>query len=224
MNIRRFCNAKTVVGVGIILLLGAASWLSAAGFDDSTRASAQVRQGFAIAPVALNLNGKNPDLVGYGSYLVNAVAGCNDCHTSDATLIYAPGGNPSFGQPAKINPSNYLGGGRDFGPYATLDHLYSRNLTPDKTGLPVGGMSFSTFLNVLRTGADIDNIHPNCSATVKTGCLPPPFAGGLLQIMPWAAYGKMSDYDLLAIYTYLSAVPCVTGPADKTNELHNECQ
>src|SRR5215467_4682976 len=40
----------------------------------------RVERGFEIAPVPLNLEGKNRELVGLGSYLVNGVAGCNDCH------------------------------------------------------------------------------------------------------------------------------------------------
>jgi hypothetical protein len=41
-----------------------------------------IQQGFAIAPVLLNLTGKDFRLVGLGSYLVNAVGDCNTCHTS----------------------------------------------------------------------------------------------------------------------------------------------
>ena len=35
-----------------------------------------------IAPVPLSLAGLNRDLVGLGSYLVNAIGGCQDCHTN----------------------------------------------------------------------------------------------------------------------------------------------
>ena len=52
--------------------------------DDESR----IQQGFAIAPVTLNLTGKNRELVGFGSYLVNAVGDCDGCHTS--------GGLPNF--------------------------------------------------------------------------------------------------------------------------------
>src|ERR1700730_2131262 len=40
-----------------------------------------VRIGFEIAPVPLNLGGKDPWKVGLGSFLVNAVGDCNGCHT-----------------------------------------------------------------------------------------------------------------------------------------------
>jgi len=40
----------------------------------------QILRGFEIAPVPLNLAGKDWKLVGLGSYIVNTT-GCNDCHT-----------------------------------------------------------------------------------------------------------------------------------------------
>ena len=215
-----------IVVVAALALAGLAATLAngQGSIEESGRNAAKVRKGFAIAPVPLNLDGKNPNLVGLGSYIVNAQGGCADCHTSSNAETFAGGGNPYFSQPKKVNPANYLGGGNDFGPFVTLPHLYSRNLTPDKTGLPVAGMSFNDFLNVMRTGADVDHLHPNCSPKLTTNCLPPPFNGDLLQVMPWPIYQEMDDYDLLAIYQYLSAIPCVAGPADKTNPLHNECK
>jgi cytochrome c553 len=185
---------------------------------------ARIRRGFEIAPVPLDLRGKNRDLVGLGSYLVNVVASCNDCHSAGAQTQYAAGGNPFFGQQAKTNPATYLGGGNDFGPLipGTPD-IVSRNLTPDKTGLPEGGHTFPEFLKIIRTGVDMDHLHPPCSATVTTDCLPPPFNGDLLQIMPWPNFKSLSDRDVRAIYEYLRAVPCVEGPP-APSPLHNECQ
>ena len=84
--------------------------------SDTDDRDSRIEQGFDIAPVPLNLAGKDRALVGLGSYLVNGVAACNDCHSAGPQTQFAPGGNPSFGQPAKINPETYLGGGQDFGP------------------------------------------------------------------------------------------------------------
>ncbi|HEY6384821.1 MAG TPA: hypothetical protein VIX91_03975 [Candidatus Acidoferrum sp.] len=184
--------------------------------------------GFEIAPVPLNLENKSHDLVGLGSYIVNAHAACNDCHsavTSTGPTDYAFGGNPYFGQqPTKVNPATYMGGGDDFGPLVPgTPHIISRNLTPDKTGLPEGGHTFSEFLQIMRTGKDFDHLHPSCSATVTTNCLPAPFDGEVLQIMPWPVFQNMTDHELRAIYEYLSAIPCVEGPTDPTNRLHNDC-
>jgi hypothetical protein len=50
------------------------------GGDDS-----RIQVGFKYAHdqgISLDLKGKNRALVGLGSYLVNGVGGCNDCHTA----------------------------------------------------------------------------------------------------------------------------------------------
>jgi len=184
--------------------------------DDSGSNESRIQRGFEIAPVPLNLAGRNRELVGLGSYIVNAQADCNGCHSAGPSIEFAPGGNPYFGQPTKMNPATYLGGGRDFGPFPApgFANIVSRNLTPDKTGLPEGGRTFPEFLQIIRTGADLDHLHPN---------LPPPFRGDLLQIMPWPIYHNMTDHDLRAIYEYLSAVPCIAGPPAPST-LHNDCQ
>ena len=192
------------------------------GSDDT---DSRIQLGFEIAPVPLNLEGKDRALVGLGSYMVNAVVPCNDCHDAGLQTQFAAGGNPFFGQPKKINVTTYLGGGQDFGallPTPASPHIISRNLTPDKTGLP-GGRPFSEFLQVMKTGVDLDHIHPPCSPTVTTNCLPPPFDGNLLQVMPWATFQSMSEHDIRAIYEYLSAIPCIEGPA-APSVLHNDCQ
>jgi len=92
----------------------------------------------------------------------------------------------------------------------------------EQTGMPKGGRTFKEFLRIMRTGVDLDHLHPNCSATITTNCFPPPTDGSLLQVMPWPAFRHMSDHELLAIYTYLSAIPCLStgNPGD---ELYNDC-
>ena len=174
----------------------------------------RIQLGFLIAPVPLNLTRKDRSLVGLGSYLVNAVAGCNGCHSAGPATQYVRGGNPYFGQTDRTNPATYLGG--------PLVHnspeIISRNLTPDKTGRAEGGHTFEEFQQIMRTGVDMDHAHRPCSATVTTNCLPRPFDGDLLQIMPWPDFKSMSDRDLRAIYEYLSAIPCLEGgPGEPAN-------
>ena len=188
--------------------------------------AAKVRRGFEIAPVPLNLRGKNRELVGLGSYIVNAVASCDDCHSAGPQTQYAPGGNPFFkgNPPTIVNQAVYLGGGRNFGSLIPgTPEIVSRNLTPDHTGRPEGGRSFEEFRTIMRTGADLDHLHPNCRNGVKSNCFPPnqPLNGDLLQVMPWPIYQYLTDHDLRAIYEYLSAIPCISGPA--TGVLHNDC-
>jgi len=221
-----FAIQKFANGSGIATLMVAGLFLH------SPRAQAQqatttfdvnkVLKGFQIAPVPLNMQGKDPNLVGYGSYLVNAIGDCNGCHTTDPSMEYTAGGNPFFGQHTTVNPATYLNGGNDFGafpdPSGPFPHIVSRNLTPDGTGVPEGGNTFQQFLQIIRTGIDMDHVHPTCSGPPNGKCLPAPFNGDLLQIMPWPTFQNMSDDELLAIYTYLSTIPCLEGgPGEPPN-------
>ena len=180
----------------------------------------RVEIGLAAAPVPLNLANKNLALVGLGSYYVNVVGDCNGCHSAGPPTQYAKGGNPYMNQPKQVNAATYLGGGRNFGPLIPNSaSIISRNLTPDSSGVPIGGDSFDQFVQVIRTGVDPDHLHPPCSGTVNAGCIPAPFDGNLLQIMPWPGLKDLSDNDLRAIYEYLSTIPCVQGnyPGDPAN-------
>jgi hypothetical protein len=195
---------------------------------DSTESKIQI--GFQIAPVRLSLAGKDRDLVGLGSYLVNAANDCNACHNSGTVpnFEYLPGGNPYFNQRKVINPATYLGGGQNFGPVGPppTPDIVTRNLTPDKTGRPEGGHTFEEFRQIIRTGKDFDHLHPNCTATRTTNCIPAftGIDGDLLQIMPWPYYQSMTDHDLLAIYTYLSAIPCIDTIVPGQPQLRNDCR
>jgi hypothetical protein len=139
----------------------------------------QILTGYRIAPVHLNLTGKNWAMVGLGSYLVNTT-GCNDCHTHPN---WAPNHNPFMGQPEQINTKEYMAGGREFGP------ITSANITPDSKGRPAG-LTLAQFLRVIRTGHD-----------------PGDPQGVLLQVMPWPLYRWKTDLELSAIYAYLTAIP-----------------
>src|SRR5216684_3877274 len=191
--------------------------------DRGDESDSRIEQGFEIAPVHLSLEGKNRALVGLGSYIVNAQADCDGCHSTGPPTEFARGGNPYFGQPEKVNPATYLGGGRNFGPISgpPSPDIVSRNLTPStKTGLPEGDHTFEEFLTIFRTGKDFDHLHPTCTGAPNSGCVPMPFDGELLQIMPWPIQQHMTDRDIRAIYEYLKAIPCIQGnypgePADR---------
>ena len=188
-HLKFFWTAVAIAAALILLLINSPKGSAADGGDDS---ESKVQRGFAIAPVSLNLVGKNRSLVGLGSYLVNTSGDCNGCHGGPPSN-FAPGGDPFQGQPKHINQAGYLAGGNLlFGPF-----FVPRNLTPDKTGKPEGGASYEEFRNIMRTGVDPDHAHPQF--------------GPLLQVMPWPAFQDMTDNDLRAIYEYLSAIPCVEG-------------
>jgi hypothetical protein len=254
----------TIVFTGVVL---AVMWIrspSVKAHDDDDEGSL-IKIGFEIAPVHLNLEGKNRDLVGLGSFIVNGQGDCNGCHTAGGppNFNYANDGNPYFGEPTKTEPSTYLAGGTDFlsalppsaavggfppgseppsyppadfGSYVGPD-IISRNLTPDKTGRPEGGHTLEEFEKIMRTGKDFDHLHPTCTAALPiptpANCIPPPVDGELLQVMPWPVFHNMTDHQLDAIYEYLSAIPCIEGPATPSDlppalqyafaQLHNDC-
>jgi hypothetical protein len=200
------------------------------GNDDESK----IEQGLAIAPVPLNLAGRNRALVGLGSYIVNAQADCNGCHTMDPSTEFTATGNPYLLRPpngpfsgkTQANPKTYLGGGSDFGAFpgpGPFPHIISRNLTPDKTGRPEGGHTFQEFFTIMKTGKDYDHLHPTCTGAPNGTCLPAPFNGDLLQIMPWPNFQNMSRDDLRAIYEYLSAIPCIDTIVAGQPQLRNVC-
>src|SRR5258708_4440255 len=111
--------------MSLVAVIVCAAIVGAGVFIKSPRVQAQsnreeresrIERGLDIAPVPLNLAGKDHSLVGLGSYLVNSVAACNDCHSAGPQTQFLPGGNPFFGQQTSINPATYLGGCQDFGP------------------------------------------------------------------------------------------------------------
>ena len=274
MKVERVVKIATgaVLMLSVIALVGR-SHIAAAVHAQSNEANDEaglIRIGYAIAPVPLNLAGKNQALVGLGSYIVNAQADCNGCHTGGAppNFNYANYGNPYFLNHAlgtKTDPTTYLAGGTPFGPAVpssasiggfppgsvpptyppdgypidpntTFPYagpvIVSRNLTPDKNGLPEGH-TLEQFMAILRTGKDFDHIHPTCQSDTDPNialgiCIPPPVDGSKLQVMPWPVFHNMTDHQIEAVYEYLSAIPCIDNdfappPAGAPNELRNDC-
>jgi hypothetical protein len=227
MSVKQLIAAAGTV-VGFAGLIVAASLLTSprvhADDEHSNSEEALIKIGLDIAPVHLTYDQHNRKLVGLGSYFVNTAGDCNGCHSAGPATEYTNGHNPylrlgPFTPPTTINPATYLGGGRDFGQIGPITsptippHIVSRNLTPDHTGLPEGGADFAEFFDTIRRGLDHDHAHPNCNGTTITNnCFNPPFNGDLLQVMPWPAYQDWSDRQLLAVYEYLKAIPCIAGP------------
>ena len=171
---RKFVMRVAAAAIGLMALPAmAATTCGDFGLD-------RIQAGYRANPVPLNVGTKSSRLIGYGSYLVNAIGGCSDCHTNPP---FAEGGNPFLGQPKKINTAGFLGGGVSFGPFI------SANITPDSAGRPAG-LTLRQFITLMRTGKE-------------------PGEDGLLQVMPWPVYQSMTDCDLTAIYTYLQTVPRV---------------
>jgi hypothetical protein len=235
--------ATMVVAIGVVGMLSNPPRLQA------QNAETRIQQGLAISPVPLKYSPKNRDLVGLGSYIVNASGDCNGCHSSGTPASlgiypYVPGGNPYFGQPEKLDPTVFLNGGVNFGAVGTPTgplgyagpNIISRNLTPNSAGKAEAGTTLSQFKQIMRTGIDLDAIHPNCTAAqiatlnnppagatlanfpnfvcIPTGVIPGTTfdnepVGSLLQVMPWPTFSHLTDHDLEAVYEYLSAIPCI---------------
>lgn len=197
-----------------------------------------IETGLSVASstgIQLNMAGKDPDMVGLGSYLVNVAGDCSGCHSTgpqhywccDVSGVNDGTGNPYLLSPPftgkKVNPKTYLGGGRDFGALSSSGlHIFSRNLTPDISGMPEGGRSLSDFKQIIRTGIDLDQLHPNCPTNAPS-CLNAPFNGAVLQVMPWPTLQSMTDRQLAAIYTFLSAIPCIDTVIAGQPQLRNVC-
>jgi hypothetical protein len=145
-------SAMALVGVATAFMFvrspGAKAW-------DDDGEDKLVKIGFEIAPVPLNLEGKDHNLVGLGSFIVNAQGDCNGCHTAGGppNFNYANNGNPYFGQKQTTDPTTYLAGGTDFGkavppsaavggfPPGSVPSSYPPNGYPTdpNTGLPYVG-------------------------------------------------------------------------------------
>jgi len=163
-------------------------------FDkDKDTDDARVQRGFAFTReqgIKLDFARRDRELVGLGSYLVNAVGGCNDCHTAPP---YTQDPYAALGAPKQVNVSCYLAGGTPFGPPPfglPPASPVSRDITPWEDGKPAG-LTFNQFRHVIRTGEDPDN------------------PGHVLRVMPWPVYQEMTDRDLRAIYEFLSAIPAI---------------
>lgn len=165
-----------------------------------------VRRGLAIQPLMqpTMLLSQSPEVqvaFARGSYLVNAVAGCNDCHTNpDRT--YAPGAN--F---LKINTAGYYSGGRVFSIPPPLNALtkQTRSMATNLSGTArgfTGSSNFSSFLAIIQTGTHADD----------------PMPAPLAFPMPWQRYRNLTLDDLSAIYTYISMIPKRSGANDKATQ------
>jgi len=177
------------VGTLLIAVFGAAYLGVAVHGDDDwrrDREDSRVERGLELSPVRPHVTKRNRELVGIGSYIVNAQGACNDCHTCPSYSVdpYTKGARKGT-----VNAANFLAGGVAFPTPAGT--FVSPNLTPDPSNhnLPDGGHTFEEFKQMMRTGRDADPPHD------------------LLQVMPWPIYGNMSDDDLRAVYEYLKALP-----------------
>ncbi len=183
--------------MALTALIAASVLVSGTAFGQAISTS-QVKEGFRISPIPksqLNLKGKNQNMVGMGSYLVNALGDCSGCHSFPRFLAKGDtaGSNPAAGDPydgipsdqsntmvlsANYNTQHYLSGGQCFGPFM------ARNLTPDPTsGLPEN-LTQDEFIKALRTGADVTCSKPQSPLDLHDRTAGPRAPGDALGDVP----------------------------------------
>jgi len=130
-----------------------------------------------VRPVGDDPIAAEPARLQRGSYLVNNVLFCGACHTSREH------GN-TLTEPERTDA--YLGGGNVYNDKG-IGVVWVPNITPDvETG--IGGWKDDEILRVLRDGVARDGHF-------------------LVPLMPFDAYGHLSDEDARAVVAYLRTVP-----------------
>jgi hypothetical protein len=160
-----------------------------------------VTRGFAISPVAYDVSAL-PALsqgeFGRGSYLVNAVGGCSDCHT-----------NPARGMTGSITTGSYLSGGAVFAVPPPLQQPLGivRSMSADLTGatqgsIATGKIAFAQFVGILTQGLHVED------------AVPAPVA----YPMPWPHLKFLTAGDMASVFTFLTNLPHPTGTSDKATQ------
>lgn len=169
-----------------------------------------VMRGLAVnaVNVAAPASVSDAALFARGSYIVNAQASCNDCHTNrDRDYQSAT---------RQINTAAFLSGGRVFAVPPPLQPVFKivRSMTSNLTGSSMGyfttagdpTISFQQWVEEITQGVHADMTAPK-----------PPLAWP----MPWQHFGQMTLGDLEAVYTYVRTVAQVaprTGANDKSTQ------
>jgi hypothetical protein len=161
-----------------------------------------VALGRAIQPLAeptgvASLSSADQTRFGRGSYIVNAVAQCNDCHTSPSTNPFPP--QPPF----TINTAAYLTGGAVFKvppplqPVMHTTRTMAENLTGQTNGY-ITAADQTAFETTITTGLHQD----------RAGNPPLGFP------MPADVFKNMTAEDLASVFVYLKNLTPISGTAD----------
>jgi hypothetical protein len=165
-----------------------------------------ILRGTAIDPldVAPPTDPTQASLFGRGSYLVNAVVGCPQCHSNPDRDYQTPTN--------AVNTNGYMKGGTVFAARTAAPVLgVVRSMTANLIGKTHGffngpNISFQVFLTTITQGVHGDE------QPADGGALRP-----LAWPMPWAHFRNMGVDDLEALYTYLRWLavnaPASTGDA-----------
>lgn len=157
---------------------------------------------FGKLPTTESANRYTRTQIQRGSYLVNAIGGCNDCHTPKEMTPHGPALDMKMflaGAPSdeKVPPiPKGLGKKGHWVLLGTMDGTtfagpwgvsFAANLTPD-TATGIGGWTERMFIKAMRKGKFWGTGRP------------------LLPPMPWEEIGRMSTNDLRDIFAYLMSI------------------
>jgi mono/diheme cytochrome c family protein len=146
-----------------------------------------IRRGMVLQPLTAvtSLDATTDARIGRGSYLINAIARCYNCHSN-------PGRTTAAGTP--LNTATWLSGGATGARVFTIVGVV-RSMPANLVGATHGFFGeltsdFTTFEGIIQTGTHVDD------ATA------PPLAAP----MPWQHLRLLTVDDLASIYTYLHGV------------------
>jgi hypothetical protein len=161
------------------------------------------RRGLSISPLArpAGLEDEALEAFGVGSYVVNALMHCNDCHTH-------PDRTPDS---ARVNTAAFLTGGTVFAVPPPLQPVFKqvRTMSANLKGAAYGFFvepedSYQRFHDLVHTGTHVDETPPR-----PLGFPMNLVAGSLRNLL---------DDDLHAVYAYVKGIPATTGGADQPRQ------
>lgn len=167
-----------------------------------------VSRGASISPLAGELmdagsTEKQRWSIARGSYLVNTLGHCSDCHTNPSRDFEQ--NSPRY---LRIGTENFLSGGFAFPVFPAALTKQIRTMSSNLTGAEHGFLNAASdseqrFLDTIDSGMKLDG----------------PGAPRLLGWpMPWDNFRLMTRADLVAIYDYLKTIPPRLHAADKQTQ------
>lgn len=166
-----------------------------------------VERGLALSPfpaeLTSNLTAEEKWKVGRGSYLVNTVGHCSDCHTNPSREF-----DPLSPRYLRIETKYFLSGGFVFPVYPAEALGQTRTMGANLSGEERG------YLNQPEDSLD------HFLATIDRGqkLWGPDAPRRLGWPMPWENFRLMTREDLGAIYAYLKSIPPRKDDADKATQ------
>jgi mono/diheme cytochrome c family protein len=193
MNHKSLVLLGAAVGLGMVASLLASARAAEPGAPKPAAAAAPKA---AAAAAPKSAPAASPAQIKRGEYLVT-IASCHDCHTPMKMTPNGPapdfsralsGHPPDAPEPAgSAGKTDLMLSGSDLTSFRMpYGMLYSRNLTPDKSG--IGEWTEAQFIKTLRTGRHQGEGRP------------------LMPPMPWPNAAAMTDEDLKAVFAYLKSI------------------